>query len=142
MQNQTAPAPHGVPESFYNKFGQKITAVLSGFDRIRFRATLRMLYEPAMMDRYLAYCGVGLNKFKAFAEATTARIKTAAYDAAARAGRPLEYLRNNQLSKEDLAREVAQLWSTVARLRPTCWSLQFGHLKVTRSSSGLSWGDT
>jgi hypothetical protein len=36
MQNQTAPRPHGVPESFYSKLGQYVTAVLSGFDRIRF----------------------------------------------------------------------------------------------------------
>lgn len=107
MQNQTAPRPHGVPESFYSKFGRQITAVLSGFDRIRFRATLRMLYQPGMMDRYLAYCGIGLNRFKEFAESTTAKIKAAAYQAAALAGRPLKYLGNNQLSKEDLARDLA-----------------------------------
>jgi hypothetical protein len=34
MQNQTAPKPHGIPESFYSKFGQYVTAVLSGFDRV------------------------------------------------------------------------------------------------------------
>jgi hypothetical protein len=42
MQNQTAPIPHGVSESFYSKFGKYVTAVLSGFDRVRFRATLRV----------------------------------------------------------------------------------------------------
>jgi len=68
MQNQTAPRPHGVPESFYSKFGQYVTAVLSGFDRIRFRATLRVLYQASMMDRYLGYCGVKLQDFKSFAE--------------------------------------------------------------------------
>jgi hypothetical protein len=52
MQNQSAPRPHGVPESFYSKFGQYVTAVLSGFDRIRFRATLRVLYQPATMEPY------------------------------------------------------------------------------------------
>src|SRR5258707_3558432 len=107
MQNQTVPVPHGVPESFYSKFGQHITSVLSGFDRIRFRATLRMLYQPSMMDRYLAYCGVGFNKFKAFAESTTAKIKAAAYRAAELAGRPVKYLDSAQISKEELARELA-----------------------------------
>jgi hypothetical protein len=63
MEKQTLPRPHGVPESFYSKFGQHVTAVLSGFDRIRFRATLRLLYRPAMMDRYLGYCGVKLKDF-------------------------------------------------------------------------------
>jgi hypothetical protein len=90
MQNQSAPRPHGVPESFYSKFGQYVTAVLSGFDRIRFRATLRVLYQPAMMERYLGYCGVKLQDFKAFAETVTAKVKAAAYRAAALAGRPLE----------------------------------------------------
>jgi hypothetical protein len=104
----STPRPHGVPESFYSKFGQYVTAVLSGFDRIRFRATLRMLYQPSMMDRYLGYCGVKLQDFKTFAESTTARVKAAAYRAAALAGRPLEYLRSPQLCKEELAREVAR----------------------------------
>jgi hypothetical protein len=108
MQNQTAPRPHGVPGSFYSKFGQHVTAVLRGFDRIRFRATLRVLYQPSMMDRYLGYCGVKLKDFKTFAESTTAKVKAAAYRAAALAGRPLEYLRNPGLCKEDLARELAQ----------------------------------
>ena len=108
MQNQAAPRPHGVPESFYSKFGQYITAVLSGFDRIRFRATLRVLYQPSMMDRYLGYCGVKLKDFKTFAESTTAKVKAAAYRAAALVGRPLEYLRNAGVCKEDLARELAQ----------------------------------
>ena len=50
MQSQTASIPHGVPESFYSKFGHHVTAILSGFDRIRFRGTLRMLFEPPMME--------------------------------------------------------------------------------------------
>lgn len=108
MQNQTAPIPHGIPESFYSKFGQYVTAVLSGFDRIRFRATLRVLYQPSMMDRYLGYCGVKIQDFKTFAESTTTKVKAAAYRAAALARRPLEYLRNPGLCKEDLARELAQ----------------------------------
>ena len=66
-----------------------------------------MLYQPSMMDRYLAYCGVGLNRFKAFAESTTAKVKAAAYRAAELAGRPVKYLRGAQISKEELARELA-----------------------------------
>jgi len=108
MQNQTVPRSHGVPESFYTKFGQYVTAVLSGFDRVRFRATLRVLYQPSMMDRYLGYCGVKLKDFKTFAESTTAKVKAAAYRAAALAGRPLEYLGNPGIAKDELAREVVQ----------------------------------
>src|ERR1700730_18924999 len=60
MQNQTAPRPHGVPESFYSKFGQYVTAVLSGFDRIRFRATLRPLFCPEGPAVYLKQAGFPL----------------------------------------------------------------------------------
>src|SRR5258708_37454009 len=98
MQKQAVSVPDGVAESFYRKYGQHITSVLSGFDRIGCRATLRMLYQPSMMDRYLAYCGVGFNKFKAFAESTTAKIKAAAYRAAELAVRPVKYLDSAQIS--------------------------------------------
>src|SRR6201981_2448684 len=108
MQNQPAPRSHGVPESFSVKFGQHITAVLSGFDRIRLRATLRVLYRPSMMDRYLGYCGVKLKDFKTFAESTTAKVKAAAYRAAALARRPLEYLRNPGIAKDEVARQVVE----------------------------------
>src|ERR1700745_438700 len=108
MQNQTAPRSHRVPASFYIKFGQYVTAVLRGFYPIRFRATLRMLYRPSMMDRYLGYCGVKLEDFKTFAESTTAKVKAAAYRAGALAGRPLEYLGNPGIAKDELAREVVQ----------------------------------
>ena len=91
MQNQIAPRPHGVPESFYSKFGQFITAILTGFDRIRFRATLRMLYQPAVMERFLGYCGVKLKEFKSFAEGITAKVKAAAYQAAARGSAPTSF---------------------------------------------------
>jgi hypothetical protein len=107
MQNQTVPRPHGVPESFCSKFGQHLTAILSGFDRIRFRATLRLLYEPSIMDRYLGYCGVKLKYFKSFAEKTTAKVKAAAYRAAELAGRPFEYL-PRPVAKDELAQQVVQ----------------------------------
>jgi hypothetical protein len=108
MQNQIAPKPHGVPESFYSKFGHQITAVLSGFDRMRFRASLRLLYQPEAMERYLGYCGVKLKEFKSFAEGITARLKAAVYQGARAVGRPVEYLSHGELSKEELAWEIAR----------------------------------
>jgi hypothetical protein len=108
MQNQTAPKPHGVPEDFYRKFGRHVTAVLSGFDRIRFRGTLRMLFNPAKMDLYLGCCGVLLKEFGAFAERMTTRVKEAATQAAQKAGRPIQYLNSGAISKEELARQIAQ----------------------------------
>jgi hypothetical protein len=107
MQN-FPPTTHGVPESFLTKFGSYITAVLSGFDRIRFRGVLRLLFKPLEMDFYLSRCGVLIKDFKGFAEELTGRVKAAAYQAACAAGRPVQYLADSQLSKEELARQIAQ----------------------------------
>ena len=98
------PTTHSVPESFLSKFGNYITAVLSGFDRIRFRGVLRMLFKPLEMDFYLSRCGVLIKDFKAFAEELTGRVKAAAYQAACAAGRPVQYIADSQLSQEELAR--------------------------------------
>ena len=102
------PAARGVPESFLTKFGNYITAVLSGFDRIRFRAVLRLLFRPQEMDFYLSRCGVLIKDFKAFAEEFTRRVKAAAYQAADARRRPVQYIADAQLSKEELARQIAQ----------------------------------
>lgn len=79
MKIQTPTPTHGVPDAFLTQFGQPVIAVLSGFDRLRFRAILRMLFVPALMETYLSVCHVLIKNFKTFAEATTARIKAIAY---------------------------------------------------------------
>jgi hypothetical protein len=108
MKNQTPTPTHGVPDTFLNKFGGDVTGVLSGFDRLRFRATLRMLFVPAIMETYLSVCHVLIKNFKTFAEATTAKIKAAAYASARAAGRPALYLPSPEISKEDQARQIAR----------------------------------
>jgi hypothetical protein len=108
MNPQTPTSTHGVPDAFLTKFGKDVTAVLAGFDRLRFRATLRMLFVPAIMERYLGYCHVLIKDFKTFAEATTAKVKAAAYAATEAAGRPALYLSSPELSKEDKARQIAR----------------------------------
>jgi hypothetical protein len=40
------------------------------------------------MERYLNSCGVLIKEFKSFAESMTAKVKAAAYQAAAKAGPP------------------------------------------------------
>ena len=107
MKSKLFAATHGVPESFLSKFGQNITGILSGFDRIRFRGTLRLLFQPAAMERYLCSCGVLIKEFKHFAESVTAKVKAAAYRSAAAAKRPVQYLSSPKLSKEAYARQIA-----------------------------------
>jgi hypothetical protein len=108
MNPQTSPVGTGIPPAFLNRFGHSITAVLSGFDRLRLRGTLRHLFQPTVMEAYLNACRILIKDFGAFAEGLTARLKAAAYASAAQARRPFRYLPNSQISKEALARQIAR----------------------------------
>jgi len=104
----TVPTPgHGAPESFLSRFGQKITGVLSGFDRLLFRGSLRLLFQPNSMESYLATCGILIKDFGVFSEKITKRVKALAYAAAEQQGRPVQYLNRADVSKEEMARQIA-----------------------------------
>ena len=108
MKSQTSPDVAGVPPAFLNRCGDSITGVLSGFDRLRLRGTLRHLFQPTVMEAYLNACRVLIKDFGTFAQGLTARIKAAAYAAAEQVGRPFRYLPSSQTSKEALARQIAR----------------------------------
>src|SRR5437016_10426310 len=128
MKTNTLPTQNGAPQSFLSKFGQNVTAVLCGFDRLLFQASIRVLFNPKSMESYLLVCKVLFKDFSAFAQKWTDRIKSAAYQAAQRAGRPIKYLQDPSVSKEDLARRLAQedkikegLIALFTAVEP-CWS--------------------
>src|SRR5215207_9085516 len=106
MNTQTSPVDAGVPPAFLNRFGSSIIGVLSGFDRLRLRGTLRHLFNPSVMEAYLNASRVLIKDFSSLAQDLTGRIKAAAYAAAEKAGRPFHYLRTSQISKEELARQI------------------------------------
>ncbi len=108
MNQQTFPTVAGVPPAFLNRFGDSITGVLSGFDRLRLRGTLRHLFQPTVMEAYLNACRVLIKDFGTFAQGLTTRIKAAAYATAEQSGRPFRYLPSSQVSKEALARQIAR----------------------------------
>ena len=108
MNAQTSPTVTGVPPAFLNRFGDSITGVLSGVDRLRLRGTLRHLFQPTVMEAYLNACRILIKDFGTFANGLTARIKATAYASAEQAGRPFRYLASSQISKEALARQIAR----------------------------------
>lgn len=97
-----------VPSPFVTQHAADVIGVLSGFDRLRLMATLRPLYQPSLMLRYLSRAGVLLKDFSAFAAGWTERVRTAAHQLAERSGRPLLYLHGSTARKELLARERAR----------------------------------
>jgi len=108
MNPQTVSTVTGVPPAFLSRFSDSITGVLSGFDRLRLRGTLRPLFRPTVMEAYLNACRILIKDFGPFAQGLTARIKAAAYASAEQAGRPFLYLPRSQTSKEELARQIAR----------------------------------
>jgi hypothetical protein len=119
-------------KTFIQRFGQNILGVLHGFDRIRFRGTRRFLANAAGMLGYLWQRQVLLKDFKAFAGQLTAEVRQAAEESAVRLGRPIEYLHNSDLKKEDWARKLAkrddiqQGLIGVLKAVECCWSYEVG----------------
>jgi hypothetical protein len=82
--------------------------VLSGFDRVRFRGTIRWLASERGVGTYLSTQRIRLTHFKDWAMERTQRIKQATERLAERLGRPLIYLASSQERKETRAAEIAE----------------------------------
>jgi len=94
-------------KTFLQKHAASVIGVLSGFDRLVFRGTLRNMAFAAGLSRYLSLNHVLLKNAGAHFEAVSEEVKAAAVRPAERQGRPVIYLPSAQTRKENLAREVA-----------------------------------
>jgi hypothetical protein len=125
-------------KTFIQRFGNNILGVLHGFDRIRFRGTRRFLANVAGMIGFLWQRQVLLKDFKAFAGTITAQVRQAAEASALSQGRPIEYLHNSAMKKEDWARQVAQRDGIqqgligVLKAVEGCWSYEVGPNRVEK----------
>jgi hypothetical protein len=93
--------------SFLSQLGDKVSAVLHGFDRLRLRGTLRELYCPTVMEAYLCAQHLRYRDYGALVEKLTAKVKASAEALAAKLSRPVIYLASSARSKEQEAREIA-----------------------------------
>lgn len=93
---------------FLDKHGSQIGGVLSGFDRLIFRGYLRGISYPSGMGCFLSCAGVLLKNFKAYAQATSARVIKASLAAALAYNRPVIYLAGSKDDKQAEARKIAQ----------------------------------
>ncbi len=94
-------------KTFLQKHAASVTGILSGFDRLVFRGSLREISYAGGMRHYLSQAGVLLKAFGAHAEAVTERIKAASVKVAETVGREVRYLPSAQTSKEGVARSIA-----------------------------------
>lgn len=94
-------------EQFIQKHEKNIIGVLSGWDRLVLRGTLRALAVACGMMDFLSRMGVGLSEFGAYVQETSDQLKQGTYAAARRLCRPNLYVAASGASKEQLARDVA-----------------------------------
>ena len=95
-------------EAFLNKHAGAVIGTLSGFDRLVFRGTLRMLAHHLGALKYLWAVQVLLKDFGAHAEALTQRLRQASEALARQTSRPICYLPSSGTNKEQVAREIAK----------------------------------
>jgi hypothetical protein len=112
---------------FLERYDADVTGALSGFDRLRFRGTLRLIANARGLMSCMSYIGVLVKDFKPFALKVSERVRAAAQQVAAAAGRPLLYHQSATTDKETAARELAArdgiqsgligVWGCVERCR-------------------------
>ena len=95
-------------QRFLAQYGADVTGVIAGYDRLRLRGSLRHLYQPSFMFRYLCSAGVRLKDFAGFVSGLTNRVCAASAAFAAQCGRPLRYLESCDERKDELARQLAE----------------------------------
>lgn len=103
--------------SFLDRFSDSIHGVLSGFDRIRFRGTQRLLASVRGLTAFLAFRSVRLTEFKDYVTAVTDTIRRQVEAGAEQAGVAIEYVNDPSRSKEDLAADLARRAGRTTGLR-------------------------
>lgn len=94
-------------KSFLQRHGSKILGLLSCFDRVRFRGSLRLLCSVRGMASWLNAADVLLKDFPAYAQESTERLRQSVEEYAEAGGRPVRYL-EGKVDKEDLVQEIRE----------------------------------
>jgi len=115
-------------QRFLQRFGALILGTLCGFDRLRFRGTLRLLANVQGLRVFLTGRDVPLKDCMHYLEGVSKEVRQASAGVATAAGRPLLYLASSATDKEGLARTIAQrdhlthgLIAVLSCVEP-CWS--------------------
>src|ERR1700716_3067021 len=94
-------------QKFIAKHQDDISGVLSGFDRLVLRGTLRSIAHTQGMNGYLWSNQIRLKDFGSHVEQVSQRLKASSLAEASAVGRPVRYLASSEISKEDIARRIA-----------------------------------
>jgi len=131
--------------SFLQRHVRSVIGTISGWDRLRFRGTLRMLANAVGLERFLSYTGHLLKDFGDYAQQLSRRTRDASLAVTEQAARPVVHLDNPGVCKEELARDIQErdgvrqgLICTLTAVEP-CYSYNLrsnranGHLELVRA---------
>jgi hypothetical protein len=93
---------------FIRKHQSDVMGALHGFDRLRFRGTLRWLATVRGLSCFLGGRRILLKDFTDYSKRLTAEIRQSVEALAEQTERPVIYLNSTAISKEDFARDVAR----------------------------------
>jgi hypothetical protein len=115
-------------KAFVQRHCASVIGTLSGFDRLLFRGTQRMLATARGMMNYLWAQQIKLTEFGDWSQELTRQVRAESEQVAVDAGRPVLYVNDSAIGKEDLARQIAQrdkiergLVCVLSAVEP-CWS--------------------
>jgi hypothetical protein len=92
---------------FIQRFGDKIIGVLTGFDRLIVRGTLRAIVTAAGMKGLLCHQRILLKEFGGWAQTMSQQLKEVSCQAAKDQDRPMVYVPSAKTDKDQLARQIA-----------------------------------
>ena len=124
--------------AFLARFAGVVRGVLSGFDRLFLRGTLRGLAHTKGVRDYLWANQILHKDFATHLQAVTARLEEASLREANRLGREVRYLNSSAVRKEDVAREIAERdrirsgLICVLRSVDPCMTFRVGKNKATK----------
>src|SRR5262249_16657584 len=91
---------------FLQRYSDRVTGVLSGFDRLLLHGSLRLLAYTEGLLKYLCHHRILLKDFGTHSRQLSEQVITHSLAGAGAAGRPILYLRSSQGRKEDIARDL------------------------------------
>jgi hypothetical protein len=131
--------------AFVQRRGSTVMGMISGWDRLRFRGTLRMLAHVTGLLNFLCFTRHLLKDFGQYALQLSRQVRADSLAVAEAAGRPVVHLKCPSVNKEEMALQIAKrdgirqgLIAVLTAVEP-CWSYDIqsdrakGRLELIRS---------
>jgi hypothetical protein len=93
---------------FIQRFSDRVTGILNGYDRLMIHGNLRRISYPVGMKDFLCDNDVLLKEFGKYAEKVSEKIRQQVKSLAMKAKRPLIHVNSSRQNKEHIALDVAR----------------------------------